>query len=56
MMDNSAAPSYFNGGSRQEYNDYRYILAVMLLENGAGGGREGGVGGRSPYKQNKQTD
>ena len=23
MMNNPAAPSYFNGGSRQEYQDYR---------------------------------
>ena len=23
MMDNAAAPSYFNGGSKQEYHDYR---------------------------------
>lgn len=23
MLDNAAAPSYFNGGSKQEYEDYR---------------------------------
>ena len=26
MMNNPAAPSYFNGGSKQEYLDYRYTL------------------------------
>jgi len=25
MMNNEAAPSYFNGGSVDEYNDYRYV-------------------------------
>ena len=25
MMKNEAAPSYFNGGTKQEYLDYRYI-------------------------------
>ena len=24
MMNNEAAPSYFNGGSYQQYTDYRY--------------------------------
>ena len=27
MLDNAAAPSYFNGGSKQEYEDYRYNIA-----------------------------
>ena len=26
MMNNAAAPSYFNGGSRQEYYDYRCVV------------------------------
>ncbi|CAI7997408.1 Leucine-rich melanocyte differentiation-associated protein [Geodia barretti] len=26
MMNNAAAPSYFNGGSRQEYYDYRHYV------------------------------
>ena len=25
MMDNEAAPSYFNGGSKHEYLDYRWV-------------------------------
>ena len=25
MMNNPAAPSYFNGGSKQEYLDFRYL-------------------------------
>ena len=25
MMNNKAAPSYFNGGSVEEFNDYRYM-------------------------------
>ena len=25
MMNNEAAPSYFNGGSVEEFNDYRYM-------------------------------
>lgn len=29
MMNNAAAPSYFNGGSRQEYLDYRYMLILQ---------------------------
>ena len=29
MLDNAAAPSYFNGGSKQEYEDYRYNMALF---------------------------
>ena len=29
MMNNTAAPSYFNGGSRQEYNDYRWVYTLF---------------------------
>lgn len=25
MMNNEAAPSYFNGGTYQQYKDYRYL-------------------------------
>ncbi|XP_072046798.1 leucine-rich melanocyte differentiation-associated protein-like [Amphiura filiformis] len=30
MMNNSAAPSYFNGGSYQQYTDYRYYVISQL--------------------------
>ena len=30
MLDNAAAPSYFNGGSKQEYEDYRYNINRLL--------------------------
>lgn len=30
MMDNAAAPSYFNGGSKQEYHDYRHYVISHL--------------------------
>ncbi|KAL5469354.1 hypothetical protein EMCRGX_G030604 [Ephydatia muelleri] len=30
MMDNEAAPSYFNGGSKQEYLDYRAFVISRL--------------------------
>lgn len=35
MMNNKAAPSYFNGGSLVEYNDYRlYVISKLKkLEN-----------------------
>lgn len=29
MLDNAAAPNYFNGGSKQEYEDYRYNMALF---------------------------
>jgi len=28
MMNNEAAPSYFNGGSVEEFNDYRYLMCM----------------------------
>jgi len=28
MMNNEAAPSYFNGGTKQEYEDYRFVQDV----------------------------
>lgn len=31
MMNNKAAPSYFNGGSLVEYNDYRQFVISKLL-------------------------
>lgn len=30
MMKNEAAPSYFNGGNRQEYQDYRHFVISQL--------------------------
>jgi hypothetical protein len=30
MINNKAAPSYFNGGSLTEYNDYRFYLISKL--------------------------
>ena len=30
MMNNEAAPSYFNGGTYQEYKDYRYWGSELL--------------------------
>lgn len=30
MMNNEAAPSYFNGGSYQQYMDYRYFVISSL--------------------------
>ena len=32
MMKNEAAPSYFNGGSRQEYQDYRHFVISQLTK------------------------
>lgn len=29
MMNNKAAPSYFNGGSVEEFNDYRYTCMCV---------------------------
>ena len=31
MMNNKAAPSYFNGGSVEEFNDYRYVCICMHM-------------------------
>ena len=28
MMKNKAAPSFFNGGTKQEYLDYRYLVTL----------------------------
>jgi Leucine-rich repeat (LRR) protein len=32
MMNNRAAPSYFNGGSLAEYNDYRFYTISKLVD------------------------
>ena len=32
MMNNPAAPSYFNGGSKQEYLDYRYVCITFNVK------------------------
>ena len=29
MMNNPAAPSFFNGGSKQEYEDYRCVCVSI---------------------------
>lgn len=31
MMNNEAAPSYFNGGSLTQYNDYRWVSRSWLV-------------------------
>ena len=31
MMNNEAAPSYFNGGSLEEFNDYRYTYMCAYM-------------------------
>lgn len=36
MMNNEAAPSYFNGGSVEEYKDYRCVYIVFVSVCGAG--------------------
>lgn len=33
MMKNDAAPSYFNGGTRQQYLDYRYAHVGIYFYN-----------------------
>ena len=33
MMNNDAAPSYFNGGTYQQYVDYRWVKQSKLLFN-----------------------
>ena len=32
MMNNEAAPSYFNGGTYQQYKDYRYGACLTDLD------------------------
>ena len=31
MMDNEAAPSYFNGGSKEDYHDYRCVCVCVCV-------------------------
>ena len=31
MMKNEAAPSYFNGGSKKDYQDYRYDMFICCF-------------------------
>ena len=29
MMKNEAAPSFFNGGSKKDYDDYRFVYVMV---------------------------
>ena len=33
MMKNEAAPSYFNGGTKKDYEDYRSVVMVAVIND-----------------------